>query len=74
MQNRVLEKIGIEWSFKTPKRLQFQQYHGIQNHKVCCTQTLRDTLKPKYFINHGIYLKLQKILRIQTGPSSFSIA
>ena len=52
--------------FKTP--IQFQQYHGIQNHKVCCTQTLHGTLKLKYFHKTLVFfLKLQKILCIQTG-------
>ena len=69
MQNHGLEKRGLSGVFKTPKRIQFQQYHGIQNHKVCCTQTLYGTLKPKYFTKPWYFSQTPKILCIQTGPN-----
>jgi hypothetical protein len=60
---------------KNPKRLQIQQYHSIENHKVSCTQTLCDILNQSISYNHGIFLKLQKkILCIQTGPCGFWVA
>jgi hypothetical protein len=65
VQNNGLEKRYRVEFLKLQKDYSFS--YGIQNHKVCCIQTLHVALKQKYFIKPCFLSKTPKILCSKQG-------